>query len=209
MGQELIAGAAVGLFQNLIGHPFDTAKVLLQMGKNPFKLGPRQLYRGMVYPITMDIISHGTLFPINAWYAKHFSDKYICGALTGLTITPLCYVFDVLKLRRQVEMCHQNTLHGLGMATVRKTAFFGIWLGGYAQLVDQHKIPPFYAGGMIGVTAWTLTYPFDIIKTRQIVSKCDILSSIKQGSLWQGYGMCMARACLVNSVGFYVYDKIH
>ena len=197
-----------GLFQNIVGHPLDTAKVFLQTGRNPFKLGPAQLYRGITYPTAMEITSHGVLFPINAWLSTRVSNKYACGAITGLAITPMCFVFDVLKLRRQVEtMCHTNTFHGLGMATMRKMGFFGIWLGGYNQLVERNGMPPFYAGGIIGATAWTLTYPFDVIKTRQIVTKTDVLASIRQGSLRQGYGMCVVRAFMVNSVGFAVYDR--
>ena len=48
-----------GLMQNLIGHPFDTAKVLQQNGKSPFLKNPVHYYRGIQYPITSIMFLQG------------------------------------------------------------------------------------------------------------------------------------------------------
>ena len=33
-----------------------------------------------------------------------------------------------------------------------------------------------------------------------------IVTALKEGKLWRGYGLCAARAIVVNSVGFKAYD---
>lgn len=201
-----MAGALCGLFQNMVGHPFDTAKVLIQMKRHPLSNGPFRLYNGFIYPTTMDIISHGLLFPLNTYYTSHVSNRYMAGALTGLTVSPLSFVFDMLKLRRQIPTNQPFTTHGLGMAVARKSLFYGIWLGSYFHMVEERKYSVFASGGASGVLAWSLTYPLDVIKTRQMVNKAGIWDSIAMGPLRSGYLICITRAFLVNSVGFTVYD---
>ena len=47
---EFQAGAFSGLAQNIVGHPFDTAKVFIQNNKCLKSLKPLQSYRGFIYP---------------------------------------------------------------------------------------------------------------------------------------------------------------
>ena len=45
---EFLPGALSGLSQNIVGHPFDTAKVYIQNNKPLHTLKPLQYYRGFI-----------------------------------------------------------------------------------------------------------------------------------------------------------------
>ena len=55
---------------------------------------------------------------------------------------------------------------------------------------------------------WTLTYPIDVIQSRQIAQDVSIKEAIQQGKLWKGYGVCAARAIIVNAAIFSSYEYI-
>ena len=61
---DFIAASAAAIAQVTIGHPFDTAKVLIQNNKSWRSLKPREYYRGYRYPLVSDIIYNCTAFPI-------------------------------------------------------------------------------------------------------------------------------------------------
>jgi hypothetical protein len=71
---EFFAGALSGLTQNIVGHPFDTAKVYLQNNKPLHNLRPIQYYRGFIYPTAFSIIN-------NAFLLYKVFDNYFAGGL--------------------------------------------------------------------------------------------------------------------------------
>ena len=79
-----------------------------------------------------------------------------------------------------------------------------IYFGVYYDL--KNKISDFHAGGIAGICNWLLTYPLDIIKTRQMTYYLNFKEAWKMGNLTKGLNVCLVRAYLVNAVGFQSYE---
>jgi hypothetical protein len=62
------------------------------------------------------------------------------------------------------------------------------------------------SGGIAGLANWTITYPLDVVRNRQMATQVSFYNALKMGSLWKGYAFCAIRAIKVNAVGFYVYE---
>ena len=62
------------------------------------------------------------------------------------------------------------------------------------------------SGAMSGITNWTLTYPLDVIRNRQIAYNISMKEAFNQGSLWGGYRLCIIRAIFTNASVFYTYE---
>ena len=73
-------------------------------------------------------------------------------------------------------------------------------------MTEDYNYDAFISGGVAGLMAWTFSYPIDVIKNRQMAKNIDFKTALKEGKLWRGYGLCAARAIVVNSVGFKAYD---
>ena len=216
MDKECIAGACSGLAQNIVGHPFDTAKVFIQNNMSLWNMKPLQYYRGFSFPTIYSIVSHSILFPVNQFVYNRTNNYYYSGFFAGITVSPLCYVFEYLKVKRQT--CMGEGLGGLGglrrpaymygfpMTFVRESIAYSGWFGSYFTLTEKYSLSSFYSGGIAGIIAWTISYPFDVIRNRQLAQNIDIQKAYRQGALWKGYTICIIRAAIVNSVGFAVYD---
>lgn len=203
---EILAGAFSGLAQNIVGHPFDTAKVYVQNNKCLKSLKPLQYYRGFIYPTVFSIGSNGLVFPINKYINDKTDNKFVSGFITGLIITPLCYGFDLFKVKKQIPGEFSKKMYGLGSTAGRESVGFSFWLGSYFTMTEEYDYDPFISGGLAGLLAWTFSYPIDVIKNRQMAKNIDFKSALKEGKLWRGYGLCATRAVVVNSVGFKAYD---
>ena len=84
------------------------------------------------------------------------------------------------------------------------TAYFG----SYYYFKDDCKLNPFFAGGLAGLSNWTLTYPLDVIRSRQVAQQIPMRLAIAQKNLWKGYSVCATRALIVNAANFWVYEKV-
>ena len=62
--KEVVASFCVGIVQVIIGHPFDTTKVLIQNNLKWFGLPLRNYYRGFQFPFTSGIVYNCTIFPV-------------------------------------------------------------------------------------------------------------------------------------------------
>ena len=62
--KDIIPPLAVGLTEVSIGHPFDTAKVLIQNKKKWFGLPVGHYYRGWRFPLCCSCIFNCTVFPV-------------------------------------------------------------------------------------------------------------------------------------------------
>ncbi len=83
------------------------------------------------------------------------------------------------------------------------SSYFGSY--NYLRSKEYH---PLIAGGFAGLTNWTLTYPIEVVKNRQLAQNISILSAVKQGNIWKGYPICATRAFLVNAVNFWTYETV-
>lgn len=203
---EFLPGALSGLSQNIVGHPFDTAKVYIQNNKPLHTLKPLQYYRGIIYPTIFSVGSTGLIFSINELINKKVDNYFMSGFIGGLITSPLCYGFDLFKIKRQIPGVFSRKLYGLGSTIARESIAYSFYFGSYFKLTNEYKQDPFISGGIAGLLAWTFSYPVDVVKNRQMAKNITLSSAIKEGRLWRGYSLCAARAIVVNSVGFKTYD---
>jgi solute carrier family 25 carnitine/acylcarnitine transporter 20/29 len=205
---EYIAGAYSGIGQTIIGHPFDTYKVCIQNNKSIFNINP--MY-GITYPMISSVISNSIIFGTNEVLHKYNMDSVISGTISGAISAPVVYLFDVFKLNRQIYQTKINwkstTLpkHGKTTTFAREVLAFGSYFKTY-ELMKEKSYSTLISGGMAGLACWTITYPIDVIRNREMALNISAYKSYKMGNLTKGYSICAVRAILVNSVGFYIYE---
>ena len=79
---------------------------------------------------------------------------------------------------------------------------------GFYDYCRKKEFNTFISGSIAGLMNWTLTYPIDVIESRQIAQDISIKDALKQGKLWKGYGVCATRAIIVNAAIFSSYEQI-
>uniref|UniRef100_A0A3P9M939 Mitochondrial basic amino acids transporter n=1 Tax=Oryzias latipes TaxID=8090 RepID=A0A3P9M939_ORYLA len=188
----LSAGAA-GV---LVGHPFDTVKVRLQVQNvdKPLYRGTFHCFQSIVRQESMlgnAMRRLGSDTPLN---------QFLAGASAGAIQCVICCPMELAKTRMQMQgtgekkskrKLYKNSLDCLvriykkegfrginrGMVTtfVRETPGFGVYFLAYDVLTrslgcepeDPYMIPKLlFAGGMSGIASWISTYPVDVIKSR-------------------------------------------
>lgn len=92
--KEFWGGCASGIVQSIIGHPFDTIKVLMQTNKPLYK-NPFHYYKGVTFPTAFNIMCTGLSFDIQSRLHKLTDSHYIAGAGTGTMIAPIDHRPDV------------------------------------------------------------------------------------------------------------------
>ena len=207
---EIISGFAGGIAQTIVGHPLDTIKVLIQ-NKYPIKnLGIRDVYRGWRYPMVMSTLFNASLFPINQEIYNYSNNYYISGFISGAIVSPIVDVFDVPQIKQQTnQKIRLNDFYktkGLFSTTLRESFAISLYFGTYHYCKDEYNIDSFFAGGIAGLTNWTLTYPIDVIRSRQISQNISFDKAFQQKNLWGGYSVCLLRAVIVNASVFKIYD---
>uniref|UniRef100_A0AB39JB89 Mitochondrial Basic Amino Acids Transporter-Like Isoform X2 n=1 Tax=Florenciella sp. virus SA2 TaxID=3240092 RepID=A0AB39JB89_9VIRU len=207
--EDYIAGATSGVFQTLIGHPFDTYKVLIQNKKPISKINPMF---GVTFPMMSGIISNSIVFGSNETLQKYNIPSLISGSISGILVSPVVYYFDILKLNRQVYQDKTNwklllnTKYGKTTTFFREFFAFGIYFQTF-EIMKNNNYHTLIAGGMAGLTNWTFTYPLDVIRNREIALNINFNTAYNMGHFFKGYGVCACRAILVNSAGFYVFEN--
>lgn len=197
-------GLTIGLVQSGLGHPLDTVKTLLQNGQSFRGLRPLAYYRGVMYPTMASLVFNATTFPIFTKMREN-NNAYLSGAVAGVLIAPIDFAFDVGKIRRQTLTTTPLHSKGLTLSCVRTVVAMSLYFGVYSDLTQQYG--PLLAGATAGLANWTVTYPLDIISTRQIAGNLRIREAMG-GNLFRGYLPCALRSVIVNSATFYVYEKL-
>ena len=208
---EFISGMFSGLVQNIIGHPFDTIKVLQQNGKSPFLNNSAHYYRGLQYPTIMMMITQGINFDILHKSYIYTNNYYLSGMLSGIITSPFHYFFDYYKIKKQMNKksfsLNEIVITKGKFATfLREAKAMSIYYGTYYYLIDKQNLSIMLAGSITGVLSWLFTYPFDVIKTRQMTYNISFIKALKKGNLFKGINICLLRAFSVNSIAFYSYE---
>lgn len=205
---DIIVGGVVGISQVLIGHPFDTAKVLIQNKRKWFGLPFSLYYKGWRYPVVSSTLSNCTVFPVyerSLWYTNNI---YLSGLISGIISTPLIYMLDVGKTREQtlqpIKLNHFWITYGKWSTLYRESLASCLYFGTYFGVRDKYH--PLVSGGLSGLVTWTATYPIDVIRNRQLAQNITMYKAFKQGDLWKGYSVCAIRAIIVNATSFWVYE---
>ena len=207
---ELISGGMCGLSQTVVGHPFDTLKVRIQNKRYNFRLPIYKYFRGIGFPIISNTIVNSILFYEYGYFKKNLNNTFLAGFISGVLCSPIIYLFDNGKALRQMGMAvNLNKLvtrSGFVSVLLRESIAFSVYFGSYEWLKNDKQMHPLISGGLSGLANWTITYPIDVIRNRQIINNISMKEAYKQGNLWRGFSICAFRAVLVNSVGFYVYE---
>ena len=208
---DFIAGAAVGVSQMAIGHPFDTATVLIQNRLKWKGLPLKSYYRGWKFPLVSATMFNCTVFPIYERTIKYTNSYWLSGFLGGFAVTPFVFAFDVGKIKQQTQKpLTLNTVftnYGKISTFARETIAMSVYFGTYFTCRER-EYHPLLSGAAAGIVNWTCTYPIDVIRSRQISQNISIPQAIKQGNLWKGYPICATRAIIVNAVNFWVYESV-
>lgn len=210
---EFIYGGISGLCQNIIGFPLDTVKVLKQNNMNYKYNNIFRYYNGFSYSVNSQIINNSLSFYNLHYFNNIYNNFYFSGFLTGITISPIVFIFDVGKIKNQVSykklpiINFNDILQTRGKITTitRESIALSIYFGSYYQL-RENNISIILSGGLAGLFNWLITYPLDIIKTRQMTYYLSFKDAFKMGNLFKGLNICLVRAVLVNSIGFYSYE---
>ena len=211
---EFIYGGISGMCQNVVGFPLDTIKVLKQNNMNYMHKNPLRYYNGFTYSVTNQIVNNSLSFSCLHYFNSSLQNYYLSGFLTGILVSPVVFAFDVGKIKNQVSnnkfyvLKYQDILRSKGKLTTvcRESIALSIYFGTYHQCKDKYKFNIITSGGLAGVSNWLITYPLDIIKTRQMTYQISFKEAFLQKKLLKGLDVCLLRAFLVNSIGFYSYE---
>lgn len=204
------AGALSGIAQVAVGYPFDTLKVRIQNQKSLSNLKITDYYRGVSFPIINGAIINSFVFGSQRFFKQYTSENLISGFLAGSTISPLVFIFDIGKTKNQISntpklnMIFRNK--GFFTCFLRESFAYSTYFTTYYYLKENLECSILVSGGIAGLANWTLTYPIDVIKNRQIASDITIKDAFHMGNFYKGYLHCAVRAMLVNSFGFYIYE---
>tara|TARA_B100000242_G_C42632068_1_gene297529 strand:- start:47 stop:493 length:447 start_codon:yes stop_codon:yes gene_type:complete len=145
---------------------------------------------------------------------KKIDNHFISGFISGLLAGPLIAPIDKLKINKQIgNYSNKNLFVGTSITSVRESFGTGIYFSSYNYLKNMNlfkgDLNILMAGGNAGLLSWLLTYPIDVIKTRIQAGQDEcVKSAFNKGKLFNGLNICLARSFLVNSIGFYVYEKL-
>lgn len=207
---ESISGMVAGGVSTLIGHPLDTIKTWKQNSNSNIKFNIKNILRGYKYPLLSSITFNGYLFGINNYINNNYYDNHlVSGAITGFSFSFLVNPFELYKVRKQCGkkvLYTSNPLRGICMTLPRETIGCSFYFGTYNYL-KNNNVEPLFGGAIAGIVSWTVSYPFDTMKTKiQLHNKLSYKQAFKQGNYWKGFNYCILRAVIVNSIVLYTYE---
>jgi len=118
---DLIAGGVAGTASVVIGHPFDTIKVRLQLssGSGISAIGsmtPSSLYSGMLAPLSTAAMVNAIIFATFGWSSRLWDEhvpsaystsaplkNFTCGSFAGLVQCTVICPMEHLKCRLQIQ----------------------------------------------------------------------------------------------------------
>ena len=211
---NVVNGFVAGSAQTIIGHPFDTIKTRLQMGK---KMGSN-FYRGFIPPLIGGCLQNSFLFGTEKYFDKYFQNSFISGFVSGSLSTIIISPAEYIKCNQQkhsnlsmTQIIRQhNIMRGFWTTFARDSIGFGIYFSLYDYL-QRKRDNPLVNGGVAGVASWIYSYQIDTLKTRQQTSNMgvlDIWRGMRVKELGRGMGWMLMRAYLVNAGIFYIFEKM-
>jgi hypothetical protein len=208
---DFIAASCVGVAQVCVGHPFDTTLTLIQNKKSWRSLPFTQYYRGWKYPLCSSVIFNMSVFPFVERSQKYTGSIFLSGALAGVCVAPAMFCFEFGKIKQQTKqevtlrdmMRNTGRFSILSREVVAMSSYFGMY--NYMREKDFNFLT---SGGAAGLANWTLTYPIEVVKNRQLAQNISIRQALAQKNLWKGYPICATRATLVNAVNFWTYETV-
>ena len=199
-----------GLSQAIVGHPIDTAKVLIQNNITVRGLTIKDYYKGFKYPLFLSLLFNGTVFPSYKYLNNNINNSFVTGGLVGIIVTPFVFTCETLKILKQTnkQITKEKLLSTNGFITTlsRESLATGIFFSSY-NYCKKHNYNSFIGGSISGFSNWLVTYPIDVIKNRQIAQQVSFTEAYKQGYLYKGLSITLFRAVLVNGCIFFTYEQ--
>lgn len=230
ISKHMFLSTSIGCVQTIVGYPLDTLKTNLQsriskdnmiLTKNKISINKTMfLFRGVKYPLALNIACQNIFFSSYHYLDYKLQNQFVSGLMSGFIIGLISNPFEYYKVCAQNKIIINNKYSrknilksftcGLKQTLLRESIASGIYFYTYFKMteLDYH---PFLSGGISGVNSWLITYPIDTYKTRIQSGKNineSMISFFKNKKNWNGLRYCLSRAFLVNSVSFYLYDKI-
>lgn len=228
--QYYLKGAIAGMTGILLSHPIDSVKTHIQTGNalRDFKLGFRNLYRGLLPPLLGVGLEKAVVFGTYNYFNNQLDNIPLAGAIAGFSAAVIVAPYERLKILRQnkigvnrQELTMKFLFRGLGATWTREIPGFAIYFSVYESLKyrnhtqhgqDIKLYNSFFYGGIAGVAAWIFIYPQDRIKTILQASNASglginkiILDIYNAGGLrhfYSGFSWAVARAMLLHSGTF-------
>jgi solute carrier family 25 carnitine/acylcarnitine transporter 20/29 len=230
ISRHMFLSTSIGCVQTIIGYPLDTLKTNLQstisrdnsiLRENKISIKKTMsLFKGVKYPLVLNIACQNIFFSSYHYIDYKLQNPFISGLLSGSIIGLISNPFEYYKVCAQNNIINNNKYSrqnilksftcGLKQTLLRESISSGIYFYTYFKMTENNY-HPFISGGISGVNSWLITFPIDTYKTRiQSGKKINetMISFLKNKNTWSGLGYCLSRAFLVNSVSFYLYDKI-
>ena len=215
---EFVSSFMVGVNQTLIGLPFDTLKVWIQNNNMKMLAKSQPLscyYRGWKPEFGNAIISNCIIFPVHTYTLPYTNNSFISGFFSGIAVSPFVFSFRTFKIHKQMGrysnpvLTVKHIFKGLGYVSTagRESVGMCMYFGTYNYL-KKKDFPTVISGGIAGMCNWGISYPIDVITSRQIAQKISIKDAITQGNIFKGYGVCVSRSMIVNGFSFLVYESV-
>ena len=202
---EYFAGAISGLSCAVIGHPLETYKSNIQ---NKTKVIPNfySLMKGVIPSCKSNIIQNSFIFGFNNNLQNYTDNIFITGAITGFITSTISCPFENKKIQLQNRCKQIKYFRSIEIGVFKETLGLSLFFGIY-DFLRKNNINTFWAGGITGVFSWIFTYNLDVISTRMKSNyKMTYKQAFNQGNLWKGFGVCITRSFITNSIGFYVFE---
>lgn len=227
---DVIGSLAAGVSQILVGQPFDTLKSFSQSNglrntQQIIKCTARAscsdllafLYRGSWFSAKNALV--GNVIVFNTFHTFKDSNWSVAasGCAAGLATTPAAFLLDGPKVLNQVKTVKAPGIRtmigrkGLWATGWRETIGLSAHFSGYFYAREDLGLPPLLSGGIAGLSNWTLSYPIDVVRTRQIAFDMPAWEAI-QTINWRGaaaaFPACAMRAVAVNSSVFWTFETV-
>lgn len=204
---DILAGMSVGFAEVLVGYPFLTAKVLSQNGHKWWGLAPKRYYQGVKYPLMSSVAYNALVFPVKDRAYPYTGNYFIAGAIAGIAVTPQAFFIDTYTIRRQTnQRVHIGMFkgsRGFASTMARESVALSTYFGTYHAMREHYN--SILSGATAGLLNWTMSFPLDTIRTRQIAQRCSVRDALR-GSMWKGFPIAAARSVVVNAVSFTLYE---
>ena len=209
---DVISAFAVGISEVVIGHPFNTAKVLIQNKKQWRGLSFKHYYRGVRYPLVSSTFFNMTVFPIKERTYKYTNNYFLSGVIAGIVVSPQMFFVDTFTIKKQtnqnVGLSMFKGSKGFQSTMAREIIALSTYFCIYHWMRDDLKYNSFISGGTAGLANWTLSYPIDVIRSRQIAQRVTIKEAIKMGNFWKGFSIAATRSVIVNAMSFTIFERL-
>lgn len=207
---DFLAGALSGIAQTIFGHPFDTIKVNIQNNESLRNFKPRDYFRGILFPMGSAFLINSIGFGVHSIMYEQLNNHITAGGMAGIVASPLVHISCIGKVKEQVGLKPRLKdflrINGYMSTLIREVMGFSAYFYVYNTLRERdYSIVT--CGALSGLANWTISYPIDVIRSRQYAYNINFKTALKQRGLYKGYIACAIRAMIVNSTGFWVYEK--